>query len=220
MKCQRSVKKVMDGRWAESPIGRRRRGASGRSPGCLAALGDPVLNIAELEPDPDAATDAACRRHDGGVQRQRRTLSELSQHAGGAGAPPGSFALLRDRSPDLMKRVLRAGADELLFLPLDPGDATRALLKISETRRREEKFTRWRHHRLAGEPDWRHRSDEPGGEPGAGAALHVRQTGGGGRSRSADRRARGVPESRARAHDHGAGRGGRESSIRFNSNRR
>jgi pilus assembly protein CpaE len=37
-----------------------------------------------------------------------------------------------------MKRVLRAGADELLFLPLDPGDATRALLKISESRRREE----------------------------------------------------------------------------------
>jgi pilus assembly protein CpaE len=37
-----------------------------------------------------------------------------------------------------MKRVLRAGAEELLFLPLDPGDATRALLKISETRRREE----------------------------------------------------------------------------------
>jgi pilus assembly protein CpaE len=37
-----------------------------------------------------------------------------------------------------MKRALRAGADELLFLPLDPGDATRALLKISETRRREE----------------------------------------------------------------------------------
>ena len=51
---------------------------------------------------------------------------------------PAIFALLRERSPGLMKRVLRAGADELLFLPLDTGDATRALLKISESRRRED----------------------------------------------------------------------------------
>jgi pilus assembly protein CpaE len=51
---------------------------------------------------------------------------------------PAIFALLHERSPGLMKRVLRAGADELLFLPLDTGDATRALLKISESRRRED----------------------------------------------------------------------------------
>ena len=38
-----------------------------------------------------------------------------------------------------MRRILRAGADELLFLPMDLGDATRALLKISETRRRAER---------------------------------------------------------------------------------
>jgi pilus assembly protein CpaE len=47
---------------------------------------------------------------------------------------PALFGLLKERSPGLMKRVIRAGADELLFLPLDPGDLTRALLKISETR--------------------------------------------------------------------------------------
>jgi pilus assembly protein CpaE len=52
---------------------------------------------------------------------------------------PAIFALLQERSPSLMKRVLRAGADELLFLPLDTGDATRALLKISESRRREDR---------------------------------------------------------------------------------
>jgi len=51
---------------------------------------------------------------------------------------PAIFALLHERSPGLMKRVLRAVADELLFLPLDTGDATRALLKISETLRRED----------------------------------------------------------------------------------
>jgi pilus assembly protein CpaE len=60
------------------------------------------------------------------------------QHAAGQSPRPVLFALLHERSPGLMKRVLRAGADELLFLPLDPGDVTRALLKISESRRREQ----------------------------------------------------------------------------------
>jgi pilus assembly protein CpaE len=47
---------------------------------------------------------------------------------------PALFGLLNERSPGLMKRVIRAGADELLFMPLDPGELTRALLKVSETR--------------------------------------------------------------------------------------
>ncbi|HKM98943.1 MAG TPA: AAA family ATPase, partial [Candidatus Binataceae bacterium] len=104
----------------------------------LAALGDPVLNIVELEPDPDPAPDASVDVtmvvFNGDDEL---SLSYLNAQAGQEPRPV-LFALLRDRSPDLMKRVLRAGADELLFLPLDPGDATRALLKISETRRREE----------------------------------------------------------------------------------
>ncbi|HKN13460.1 MAG TPA: AAA family ATPase [Candidatus Binatus sp.] len=104
----------------------------------LAALGDPVLNIEELEPDPDATADAsfdvAMVVFNG---NDELSLSYLNTRAGQE-PRPALFALLHDRSPDLMKRVLRAGADELLFLPLDPGDATRALLKISESRRREE----------------------------------------------------------------------------------
>jgi pilus assembly protein CpaE len=104
----------------------------------LAALGDPVLNISEIEPDPDAATDVNFEVtmvvFNG---NDELSLSYLNTRAGQE-PRPALFALLHDRSPDLMKRVLRAGADELLFLPLDPGDATRALLKISETRRREE----------------------------------------------------------------------------------
>jgi pilus assembly protein CpaE len=104
----------------------------------LAALGDPVLNIEELEPDPEAAIDAA---YDVTMVvfngNDELSLSYLNARAGQE-PRPALFALLHDRSPDLMKRVLRAGADELLFLPLDPGDATRALLKISESRRREE----------------------------------------------------------------------------------
>jgi len=97
-----------------------------------------VLNINEIEPDPDAATDVSFDVtmvvFNG---NDELSLSYLNTRAGQE-PRPALFALLHDRSPDLMKRVLRAGADELLFLPLDPGDATRALLKISETRRREE----------------------------------------------------------------------------------
>jgi pilus assembly protein CpaE len=104
----------------------------------LAALGDPVLNIEELEPDLDAAPDAnidvTMVVFNG---NDELSLSYLNAQAGQE-PRPALFALLHDRSPDLMKRVLRAGADELLFLPLDPGDATRALLKLSESRRREE----------------------------------------------------------------------------------
>jgi pilus assembly protein CpaE len=104
----------------------------------LAALGDPILNIEELEPNPDAVPDAS---FDVSMVvfngNDELSLSYLNSQAG-QDPHPALFALLHDRSPDLMKRVLRAGADELLFLPLDPGDATRALLKISESRRREE----------------------------------------------------------------------------------
>jgi pilus assembly protein CpaE len=104
----------------------------------LAALGDPALNITEVEPDPTAALDTAVDvtmvLFNG---NDELSLSYLNARAGQEPRPV-LFALLHDRSPDLMKRVLRAGADELLFLPLDPGDATRALLKISENRRREE----------------------------------------------------------------------------------
>jgi len=104
----------------------------------LSALGDPVLSIEELEPNPDIAADStfdvAMVVFNG---NDELSLSYLNTQAGQE-PRPALFALLHDRSPDLMKRVLRAGADELLFLPLDPGDATRALLKISESRRREE----------------------------------------------------------------------------------
>jgi pilus assembly protein CpaE len=104
----------------------------------LAALGDPVLNINEIEPDPDAATDlnfdVTMVVFNGNDELSLSYLNTRAEQE----PRPALFALLHDRSPELMKRVLRAGADELLFLPLDPGDATRALLKISETRRREE----------------------------------------------------------------------------------
>jgi pilus assembly protein CpaE len=104
----------------------------------LSALGDPKLNISELEPDPDVAAEASFDvtmvLFNGNDELSLSYLNAQAQRE----PRPTLFALLHDRSPELMKRVLRAGADELLFLPLDPGDATRALLKISESRRREE----------------------------------------------------------------------------------
>jgi len=104
----------------------------------LAALGDPALDIRELAPALDAAADPSADV----IMVVFKGADELSlsylNNQAERQPRPALFALLHDRSPDLMKRVLRAGADELLFLPLDTGDATRALLKISETRRREE----------------------------------------------------------------------------------
>lgn len=57
---------------------------------------------------------------------------------------PIHFALLKDRSVAPMQRALRSGADEVLFLPLDPVDTARALLKAlkaSEAHRRGSKQT-------------------------------------------------------------------------------
>jgi pilus assembly protein CpaE len=109
----------------------------------LDALGDPPLEIVESE------TRAAADTNDSNAPpadvtmvlfngNEESALSYLQIQA--AQTPrPVMFALLGGRSPVLMKRVLRAGADELLFLPLDPGDATRALLKISEARWRADR---------------------------------------------------------------------------------
>jgi pilus assembly protein CpaE len=64
-----------------------------------------------------------------------KSLAYLQHHSSQV-PRPALFGLLKERSPGLMKRVIRAGADELLFLPLDQGDLTRALLKVSENRTR------------------------------------------------------------------------------------
>ena len=47
---------------------------------------------------------------------------------------PARIALIRQRSAHAIREALRAGADDVLFLPLDQEDLTRALLKVSETR--------------------------------------------------------------------------------------
>jgi pilus assembly protein CpaE len=54
---------------------------------------------------------------------------------------PALFALLGEQSQALMRRVLRAGADEVLFLPLAQGDLVRPPLKVSEALRRSARRT-------------------------------------------------------------------------------
>jgi len=108
----------------------------------LDSLGDPPLEIIEALPGASAPTnggpppDVTMVVFNGG--NEEASLNYLQQQSEGSPRPV-LFALVNERSPVLMRRILRAGADELLFLPLDEGDATRALLKISETRRRAER---------------------------------------------------------------------------------
>ena len=106
----------------------------------LGALGDPPLELLEADPHAngeDAADpDVVMVLFNGGNEDE--SLAYLQAQAEKT-PRPALFALVHERSPVLMRRILRAGADELLFLPIDQGDATRALLKISETRRRAER---------------------------------------------------------------------------------
>jgi pilus assembly protein CpaE len=108
----------------------------------LDALGDPPLEIIEAVPGGSSPTnggpppDVTMVLFNGG--NEEASLNYLQQQSEGSPRPI-LFALVHERSPVLMRRILRAGADELLFLPMDAGDATRALLKISETRRRAER---------------------------------------------------------------------------------
>jgi pilus assembly protein CpaE len=110
----------------------------------LAALGDPPLEIIETAPGMNRPTnggpppDVTMVLFNGG--NEEASLAYLQSQAEDEPRPV-LFALVQERSPVLMRRILRAGADELLFLPLDAGDATRALLKISETRRKAERQT-------------------------------------------------------------------------------
>jgi len=106
----------------------------------LTALGDPPLEILETAPggafNGGPPPDVTMVLFNGG--NEEASLNYLQAQAE-IEPRPMLFALAHERSPVLMRRILRAGADELLFLPLDAGDATRALLKISETRRRAER---------------------------------------------------------------------------------
>ncbi len=103
----------------------------------LSRLGDPPLEIAEasLDDASDAgagAADVSVVVLDGTPELSLRYVKSQSQRS----PRPALFAVIHERSPDLVRRVLRAGADELLFMPLDSTDAMRAFIKAAEIRRR------------------------------------------------------------------------------------
>jgi pilus assembly protein CpaE len=109
----------------------------------LTALTEPQLAIIDgeaatasnLSENAGTPPDATLVMINGNEDAALGFLQSQSQHS----PRPSLLALLSARSPGLMKRALRAGADEILFMPLDPGEATRALLKVSEARWRTER---------------------------------------------------------------------------------
>lgn len=109
----------------------------------LSALVDPELEIVEGE----AATAANLTENVAAPPEATLVMINCNEEAAlnflqsqALNSPrPILLAVLSARSTGLMKRALRSGADEILFLPLDPGEATRALLKISEARWRTER---------------------------------------------------------------------------------
>jgi pilus assembly protein CpaE len=71
-----------------------------------------------------------------GPDQQRAGVTGAVAARGGEGTV--RIALMQDRSTQAIREALRAGADEVLFLPLDDGDLARALIKINESRRLRE----------------------------------------------------------------------------------
>lgn len=115
----------------------------------LAALEEPPLRVIESTPCQAAHVNGCSNGNKSGTRppdvamvvfngNQEQALNCLDAQAKHIPRPV-LFALCEERSPGLIKRALRGGADEVLFLPLDAGDVTRALLKVSETRRREQR---------------------------------------------------------------------------------
>jgi pilus assembly protein CpaE len=109
----------------------------------LTGLSEPELVIIEgeaataanLSENAGTPPDATLVMVNGNEEAALNFLQSQAQHT----PRPSLLALLNARSPGLMKRALRSGADEILFMPLDPGEATRALLKVSEARWRSER---------------------------------------------------------------------------------
>jgi pilus assembly protein CpaE len=106
----------------------------------LSAVAEPVLKVVEMSPqaaiDETEVADIAMLVFD---SNEAAPLGYL-QSSADRSPKPMVFALLQDRSAVLMRRVLHAGADELFFLPLESADLTRALMKLSERRRRAERL--------------------------------------------------------------------------------
>ena len=99
----------------------------------LTAVSDPPVEIVKPAANLPQRTDMASADI-AMVIVDPTTLSLLQAYARQLPRPT-VLAALHERSAAAMRRALQAGADELLFLPLELGAITRALLKVNETRR-------------------------------------------------------------------------------------
>jgi hypothetical protein len=91
----------------------------------LSAVSEPALKVIEMSPqaaiDETEVADIAMLVFDGNEAAPLGYLQSRSERS----PRPIIFALLKDRSPVLMRRVLHVGADELFFLPLQSADLAR-----------------------------------------------------------------------------------------------
>ena len=115
-------------------------GAGGEVRNLLMSLDDPPLEVVDGPPRPASSTAGDGPPEIVGVllQGAEQDWSEEIHQLDQSSPRPVVLALVKERSPAVMRRALRAGADEVLFLPLDPTDVTRVLLKVTEARRRNE----------------------------------------------------------------------------------
>jgi|SRR5579872_4767330 len=117
----------------------REQGPMAQAREVLGALAEPRLVLAQAPPDGDEALSAQAdvamvvfgENEEEGLNY---LLAESEREP-----RPVLFALLQGQSDALMRRVLRAGADEVLFAPLAQSDLMRPLLKVSEALRRTER---------------------------------------------------------------------------------
>lgn len=115
----------------------------------LNAIADPKLEVTEM-PVPGVSHNGNGKQTGTGSEtdvlmvmlneNEEATLLEL-QRLGRMAPRPALFALLPQQAPGLVRRAVRAGADEVLFFPFSPGDASRALIKVAETKRRFQRHT-------------------------------------------------------------------------------
>jgi pilus assembly protein CpaE len=102
----------------------------------LESSGDRPLEVSESAPD---STETGTAQPDLAMvifdQDEAGALGYLQSHSV-APSHPQQFALMHEPPAVLMRRALRAGADEILFLPLHADEVDRELLKFSERQRK------------------------------------------------------------------------------------
>jgi pilus assembly protein CpaE len=97
----------------------------------LAAVTEPMLEIREADPGSPVSDDADLVM----FVFDREHKEQPGHAAAGEHGAAVRIALMHERSSYAIREAIRAGADEVLFLPLEQGELARALVKISESRK-------------------------------------------------------------------------------------